>query len=98
MKYRIWIYVFLISTGFALFSGCSNKPTPLPDMNSPAARLYISRCGMCHSVPHPKRLYYTQWEHMVEVMDKQMEQRGMPPLTDREKHIILQYLKHHARR
>jgi len=98
MKFRIIIYGLLIFIALMGLSGCVNRPTPVPDMDSPAAELYVHKCGICHSVPHPKRLYYSQWQHMVDVMEKQMEQRGMSPLTEKEKNIILQYLKTHARR
>ena len=99
MKQRILIYGLLLMFGVTIpFTGCGNNPTPVPDINSPGAKLYVNKCGTCHSLPHPKRLYYSQWKHIVKVMEKRMEQRGMLPITEREKNVILEYLKNHARK
>ena len=87
----------LLLSLLALISGCAGAATPIPDMESSDAMLYSSRCGMCHSVPHPKRLYFEQWELMLNVMEKQMEHRKMRPLSPDEKSTILRYLKKHAR-
>lgn len=90
-------------TGLILFIicimlfGCMGRPTPIPDMGSDEAGLYSSRCGACHSVPHPKRHTARQWEHIIGVMEKELSHRNMPALTAEEKETILDYLKRHSR-
>jgi len=77
--------------------GCRPKPTPLPEPDTPGGKLYRARCSVCHSLPHPKRMRYAQWEHMLSVMDKRMEHRKMKPLSEEERRAILEYLKRNAR-
>lgn len=81
----------------AVVFGCAGRPTPIPDAESQDAKLYAAKCAPCHSLPHPKRHTYEQWEHMMGVMEKQMEHRKMPPLTTEEKAAVLRYLKGHSR-
>ncbi len=78
-------------------AGCAGRPTPIPEPTSPEAQLFAGKCGICHSVPHPKRYTYAQWEHMIKVMEKQMEHKKMVPLTEEEKNTILGYLRKHSR-
>jgi len=78
-------------------TACTTGPTPLPEARSPAAKLYAARCGSCHSLPHPRRLHYREWQQMVALMQQRMQERHMPPLTDKEQAIILKYLQNHAR-
>jgi len=87
----------MILFAFAASSACASAPTPLPEPGSAGAGVYASRCGVCHSVPHPKRHTYEQWKHMVRVMDKAREHKDMDPLTDEERGSILEYLKKHSR-
>lgn len=78
-------------------AGCAaGRPTPIPDTGSPAARLYIEKCGPCHSVPHPKRHTFAEWEHIVTVMKERMDSKGMS-FTPEERRIVLGYLEEHAR-
>jgi hypothetical protein len=87
------IVLFILASVY----GCAGRPTPIPDPDSPDAKLYVAKCILCHSVPHPGRHTYEQWEHMIEVMEKQMEHKTMAPLTVEEKAAILEYLKGHSR-
>ncbi len=88
---------FTILGLIVLSAGCAARPTPIPDGSSPDASLYAARCGACHSVPHPGRHTAEQWEHMVDVMEKEMKHRNMTPLTPEEKETILGYLTRNAR-
>lgn len=69
----------------------------IPDAESPAAQLYVSRCGACHAVPHPGRHDYAGWVYLVAMMEQRMAERGMGGLTDEDRAAILAYLKGHAR-
>ncbi len=68
----------------------------LPDADSPAARLFAERCSACHALPHPKRLDWPHWQHMLRVMKQRMEARGMA-MTQEEWRVIAAYLRNHAR-
>jgi hypothetical protein len=81
----------------AVVSGCAGRPTPIPDPESENAKLYVAKCVLCHSVPHPRRHTYEQWEHIIMVMEKQIEHKKMAPLTKDEKAAILEYLRKHSR-
>ncbi len=84
-----------------LITGCAGsikgRLTPIPDSESPEARVYQARCGVCHSLPHPKRLTFEQWENMLSVMEKRIAEKNMKPLTPEEKEKILAYLKRYGR-
>ena len=81
-----------------LLAGCAGI-TPLPDKESLAARIYAEKCGLCHSVPHPRRHTFEEWRHMVALMEQRMQERGIdPPLSTDEEDAILSYLKQHARK
>ncbi len=79
------------------FTACAARQTPLPEPKSSGARLFADKCGVCHSIPHPKRHTITQWERMIDVMDKEMRHRGMASLAKDEKSAILGYLKRNSR-
>jgi mono/diheme cytochrome c family protein len=89
-------FLLLATAGCAIQTGDSNA-TPIPDAESPAARLYAGRCGGCHAVPHPARLTYPGWVQLLPLMERRMAERGMPPLSEAERNQILAYLKAHAR-
>jgi mono/diheme cytochrome c family protein len=83
-------------------AGCAVRPgtrgaTPIPDAESPAARVYAEHCGACHAVPHPARLAYPGWVQLLPLMERRMAERGMPPLSEAKRNEILAYLKAHAR-
>ncbi len=71
--------------------------TSIPDADSPEAKVYIERCSVCHVLPHPKRLSFSSWKHMLKLMDQRMEERGISPLEPAEREAIAAYLKRHAR-
>jgi hypothetical protein len=87
--------LFILS--MILLVGCAaGKLTPIPDTGSPAARLYVEKCGPCHSVPHPRRHTFAEWEHIIIVMKERMASKGIS-FTPEEKKIVLSYLKKHSR-
>ncbi|HHL40686.1 MAG TPA: cytochrome C [Deltaproteobacteria bacterium] len=88
--------LFTIAAAAAL-AGCVARPTPLPEPSSSDAALYRSKCGSCHAIAHPKRHTAAQWEHMLEVMERQMKHRRMEPLTEEERSAILEYLKRNSK-
>ncbi len=87
----------IVFLAFSFIAACAARQTPIPDPGSGAAKLFADKCGVCHSLPHPKRHTANQWEHMVTVMDKERDHRGVKPLSDDERVMILEYLKKHSR-
>jgi hypothetical protein len=71
--------------------------TPIPDADSPQAKVYAEKCTVCHVLPHPKRLSFNGWKHMLTLMDQRIEERNMSPLEPEERQAIETYLKRHAR-
>ncbi|MDX8404042.1 MAG: hypothetical protein R8K54_06505 [Mariprofundaceae bacterium] len=71
--------------------------TPIPDANSPQAKVYAEKCSLCHALPHPKRLPFSSWKHMLKLMDQRMMERKAVPLEPEERRAITAYLKQHAR-
>ena len=74
----------------------ASAATPIPDADSPGGKLYAARCSACHALPHPKRLDWPRWRHMLGVMKQRMNERGMR-MRDEEWRRIAAYLKSHAR-
>ena len=69
----------------------------IPDADSPGARLYASHCSVCHALPHPKRLDWPRWRHILGVMRIRMRERGVAEPTKEQWRRIAAYLKRHAR-
>ena len=79
----------------ALGAAACSKPLPEPD--SPGAKLYAVRCNNCHRVYQPTLMTEKMWETMVSRMETTMARNGTPLAPD-EKAIILDYLKRNAAR
>jgi hypothetical protein len=88
------LYLTLIT---CLLAAPAYATTPIPDADSPEAKVYVAKCSVCHVLPHPKRLSFSGWKHMLKLMDQRMEERGMSPLAPEEREAIETYLKRHAR-
>jgi mono/diheme cytochrome c family protein len=86
--------VLALASFAILGAGC--KPAPLPDATSPAAQLYVKRCGNCHVPYNPHEMTPSMWETQVMMMEVKMQSAGMPPLSPDEREAILQYLKGNA--
>jgi len=68
----------------------------IPDADSAGGQLYASRCSACHTLPHPKRLDWEAWRHMLGVMKMRMDEKGMD-IPDDEWRQIAAYVKANAR-
>lgn len=80
---------------WAVFStlACNAK---LPEPDSPAAKLYASRCNGCHRVYAPASLTYEMWKYQVERMQGEIVRHGLAPLSSQERGLVLAYLKRYA--
>jgi Dihaem cytochrome c len=86
--------VFILALAGLLISGC--KRASLPDATSPAAQLYVNRCGNCHVPYPPHEMTASMWDTQVTMMEVKIQAAGMPPLTSDERESILEYLKRNA--
>jgi mono/diheme cytochrome c family protein len=90
---RAWPWPRLAIAAGIAFAACAR---PLPDAESPGARAYAAQCGMCHRPYPPGVLTSAMWDIQVARMDEMRRRRGMPPLGDTERRLILEYLHAHA--
>jgi hypothetical protein len=72
---------------------------PLPDPDSPGAKLVSRYCVQCHTAPAPALLTGAQWGRVVSRMHVRIEGRVTPIETpsEQEMKVILAYMKEHAR-
>jgi mono/diheme cytochrome c family protein len=85
---RLWAAML-----FWLVCACDNS---LPESGSADADLYVRECGVCHVAYPPHLLKPAMWEVQVGRMDDFRRQRGMPPMSARDRRAILDYLRRHA--
>ena len=85
---------FILAFVGLVISGC--KRASLPDASSPAAQLYVNRCGNCHVPYPPHEMTAAMWDTQVTMMETKMQAAGMPPLSADERESILEYLQRNA--
>lgn len=76
-----------------LLAACN---APLPEPESPGAKVYASRCNTCHRLYAPSAMTYEMWKMKVALMQGEMVRRGLPPLTREEREVLLEYLRRHS--
>jgi hypothetical protein len=74
-------------------SGCSPN---IPEADTPAARLYVNRCGGCHMLHAPGSMTAAMWDMQVERMQGELVRRGIAPLTKDERQTLIDYLHRHS--
>ena len=55
-------------------------------------QIFESRCATCHQLPDAAMLDPKQWRLVLMTMQKRMEKKGLPPLTDEEFDLVLDYV------
>ena len=55
-------------------------------------QIFESRCAMCHQLPDTATLTPKQWRLVLMTMQKRMEQNGLPPLSEEEFDLVLDYV------
>lgn len=92
--HRVWGSAIVgCTTVAALLAACN---APLPEPESPGARIYASRCNTCHRLHAPSALTFEMWKMKVALMQGEMVRRGLPPLTPEERELLLDYLRRHS--
>ena len=59
--------------------------------------LFEGRCQMCHQLPEPGMLRPKQWRLILTTMQQRMQQAGVPPLTEDETEMVLEYIAEQSR-
>jgi len=59
--------------------------------------LFEGRCQMCHQLPEPTMLRPKQWRLILGTMRQRMQQAGVPPLTEEETEMVLEYIAEQSR-
>ena len=91
----------LVASFVLLFLAACSESTPsapvsYPDMDSVAARLYQSKCSVCHVAPQPSAHTERLWPGVIQRMQMRMQAKGIVPLNKNELGEILDYLQSHA--
>jgi len=73
--------------------GCQK---PLPEADAPGGQLYAARCGSCHRAFQPGSLKYAMWVIQVDRKQAVIARAGLPPLSEQERTLLLEYLKRHS--
>ena len=77
-----------------VIAGCPRAE--LPEAQSGAARMYVSRCDKCHAVYNPHTLTAAMWQTQVDAMEVKIRAAGMEPLSSEQRRVILDYLTRNA--
>lgn len=76
-------------------AGCIRRAA-LPETGSPAAAVYQQQCGQCHAPYNPRTMTAAMWAVQVDAMQVKMRQSNLPPLSDDQRTMILDYLTRNA--
>lgn len=83
-----------LALALALAVGCTPQ---LPDPQSAGAQIYQVRCSStCHRLYEPGSMTRAMWEMQIDRMQQEMVRRGVNPLTEQERHLIMSYLSAHS--
>jgi len=83
---------------FVLLLNASMSPAwamDIPAAGSAGGKLFAQRCATCHALPHPKRLDWMHWRHMLALMKQRMDEKDMS-MPKEEWQQISAYLKRNA--
>lgn len=83
----------LAAAAVVVLWGCG---PPLPDPESPGARILRERCAGCHGVHAPGSMTFDMWAVQLDRMRRLYAQRGLPWLTPAEEAALIGYLRAHA--
>ena len=67
------------------------------DRSADSKSLFEGRCQMCHQLPEPTMLKPKQWKLILGTMQQRMQQAGVPPLTEDETEMVLEYIAQQSR-
>lgn len=96
------LYTALLALFFV--TGCAML-TGIPDLDTPDGRVYAQRCGACHGISHvaghgipdPRLRTKAEWERVLPKMERLIQERALPPLTESERDALTRYLSQYAK-
>ncbi len=95
-RQALWVFKFIV---LALVSGgmlaCASAPR-VPEPESAEAKMFINKCTVCHSWPHPSRHSAAEWDHYLNIMAGHMKNSGIS-FSQQERQMIQSYLHRNAR-
>ena len=107
MKTVLFLFICLILTsiplmfahaaGSELLAEAQAVAQVTADTVSDKKNLFEGRCQMCHQLPEPTMLKPQQWKLILTTMQQRMQQAGVPPLTEGETEMILEYIAEQSR-
>jgi hypothetical protein len=77
-------------------AGCM-QDFEVPERNTPEGSTYVQRCSLCHALPDPTRMTFSQWVPVVERMTRNIRAQNVPQISDDEVDQILTYLRRNAK-
>lgn len=88
--------------------GCGGVFTGIPELDTSDGQVFAQRCAACHlqtfgdhgithGVPDPRFRTMVEWQEVLPRMERLMQEKGLPPLTDLERETINRYLNRHAK-
>jgi len=70
----------------------STAPSTSSEATTLAKATFTAHCALCHQLPEPTMLRPKQWQAILITMQTRMQQAGIPPLTQAQTDLILDYL------
>jgi mono/diheme cytochrome c family protein len=96
MKTVLILLLGLFLAAIPLFIVQAETESPALD-STDAQSLFEGRCQMCHQLPDTGMLKPQQWKLILTTMQQRMQQAGVPPLTETETGLILEYITQQSR-
>jgi len=76
--------------------GAGISPEPLPQAESPGAKLLQQHCANCHGAPLPNTHSAEVWPSVVYRMQTRIITKAYQPLTELEVTTLIEYLQRNA--
>jgi len=95
MKTVLMLFAGLVLVAMPLFVVQAEQD--VTERRADSKSLFEGRCQMCHQLPEPGMLKPKQWKLILTTMQQRMQQAGVPPLTEEETEMILEYIAEQSR-
>jgi hypothetical protein len=90
-----WKKIFLGSILVLVATGCASLGN-YPEAGTPVHKTFVTQCSQCHALPHPGRHTPEQWDHVLGMMVKFMDEQKVS-YTKENMRTIRGYLHRNAR-
>lgn len=82
---------------FACVESIPEPVKPLPDVESPGAKILLKKCANCHGAPQPTAHKADDWPAVLHRMQNRLRMKVYVPLTEEEFTVLLSYLQKYSR-